>query len=423
MPYTEMGITDVDRGCAGDHRRTARHDADSYDVVVVGARAAGAATAMLLARQGRRVLLLDRDRYGADTLSTHALMRGGVYLLSRWGLLDQIVQAGTPPVRQTRFDYRTDTATVTIKPAYGVQALYAPRRTVLDPVLVHAAVAAGAEVRFGVDVAGLLRDDSGRVIGVHGRDRTGAAVAIRAPLTVGADGIRSTVAHAAGATTLRSGAGASAFIYGYWSDLPVDGYEWFYWPGRSAGMIPTNGREVCVFAGVPAQTLPAAKRGDLGETYHRLLAAATGGADGRLAAARPPGRLRTWVGRPSFVRQVCGPGWVLVGDAGSFLDPLSAHGITDALRDAEMLARALASEAPDALDRYADDRDRAAGPMFDVVDRIAGYDWDDRQIQRHLRALSSAMSDELEQIADGHPAASAEVARAASRAAPNLAYE
>ena len=178
---------------------------DSYDVVVVGARAAGAATAMLLARQGRRVLLLDRDRYGADTLSTHALMRGGVFLLSRWGLLDRIVDAGTPPVRQTRFDYGTDSVTVAIKPTLGVQALYAPRRTVLDPVLVHAAVAAGAEVRFGVGVAGLLRDDSGRVVGVHGRDRTGAAVAVRAGLTVGADGIRSTVARAAGAATLRVG--------------------------------------------------------------------------------------------------------------------------------------------------------------------------------------------------------------------------
>ncbi len=228
---------------------------DSYDVVVVGARAAGAATAMLLARQGRRVLLLDRDRYGADTLSTHALMRGGVFLLSRWGLLDRIVDAGTPPVRQTRFDYGTDSVTVAIKPTFGVEALYAPRRTVLDPVLVHAAVAAGAEVRFGVGVAGLLRDDSGRVVGVHGRDRTGAAVAIRARLTVGADGIRSTVARAAGAATRRVGVGASTIIYGYWSDLSIDGYEWYYRPGYSAGLIPTNGGEVCVFAGLPAHGL------------------------------------------------------------------------------------------------------------------------------------------------------------------------
>jgi len=386
---------------------------DSYDVVVVGARAAGAATAMLLARQGRRVLLLERDRYGTDTLSTHALMRGGVFLLSRWGLLDDIVDAGTPPVRSTRFDYGVDSVTVAIKPTLGVQALYAPRRTVLDPLLVHAAVAAGAEVRFGVRVVGLLRDDSGRVVGVHGRDRTGAAVAVRAGLTVGADGIRSTVAQAAGAATQRVGTGAGAVIYGYWSELPLEGYEWFYRDGHTAGMIPTNGGEVCVFAGAPAETL-ATGRPD----YLELLAAATGGAGGRLAAARPPSRLRTWVGRPGFIRQAHGPGWVLVGDAGSFLDPLSTHGITDALRDAETLARAV-----DNLDEYARNRDGAIGPMFDVADRIAGYGWDSEEIRSHLLDLSSAMSAELQLIAAGYPAASADSARAMSRLAPKLTYD
>jgi flavin-dependent dehydrogenase len=396
---------------------------DSYDVVVVGARAAGAATAMLLARQGRRVLLLDRDRYGADTLSTHALMRGGVFLLSRWGLLDRIVDAGTPPVRQTRFTYGTDSVTIAVRPTVGVEALYAPRRTVLDPVLVHAAVAAGAEVRFGVGVAGLLRDESGRVVGVHGRDRTGAAVAIRARLTVGADGTRSTVAREAGAASRRVGVGAGAIIYGYWSDLPIDGYEWYYRPGHSAGLIPTNDGEVCVFAGLPAQAFANGTRGDLGEAYHRLLAAATSGAGGRLAAARPPGRLRTWIGRPSFVRRAYGPGWVLVGDSGSFLDPLSTHGITDALRDAEMLARALGRGEADDLDAYARDRDRATDPIFDVVDRIAAYGWDSDQVRRHLLELSKAMSDELELIAADHPAASADSARAPSRLAPKLAYD
>lgn len=143
----------------------------TYDVIVVGARAAGAATAMLLARQGLRVLVLERDRYGTDTLSTHALMRGSVLMLSQWGLLGPIVEAGTPPVRQTRFHYGADTMTVTIKPTLGVEALYGPRRTVLDAVLVDAAVAAGAEVRFGVTVTGLLRDATDRVVGVTGRDR------------------------------------------------------------------------------------------------------------------------------------------------------------------------------------------------------------------------------------------------------------
>ena len=225
---------------------------DTYDAVVVGARAGGAATAMLLARQGLRVLLLDRDRYGADTLSTHALMRGSVFLLSEWGLLDRIIDAGTPAVRQTRFDYGADCATVSIKPTLGVEALYAPRRTVLDAVLVDAARAAGVEVRYGVSVTGLLRDRSGRVIGVTGRDRGGAPMGARAWLTVGADGARSTVARAAGATTVRVGTGAGAVVYGYWSELKIEGYEWFYRAGHTAGMIPTNSDEVCVFAGVPA---------------------------------------------------------------------------------------------------------------------------------------------------------------------------
>ena len=192
--------------------------------------------------------------------------------------------------------------------------------------------------------------------------------------------------------------------------------------GHSAGLIPTNGGEVCVFAGVPAHRLANGARGDLRQAYHRLLTAATDGAGGRLASARPPSRLRTWVGRPGFVRQAHGPGWVLVGDAGSFLDPQSTHGITDALRDAEMLARALARDTTD-LDRYAGDRDRVIGPMFDAVDRIAGYGWDADLVRGHLAKLSSAMRVELELIAADQPAASADSARAASRLAPNLAYE
>ena len=379
---------------------------DNYDVIVVGARAGGAATAMLLAQQGLSVLLVDRDRYGSDTLSTHALMRGGVYLLSQWGLLDRIIDSGTPPVRQTRFDYGpndsgADSVTVAIKPTHGVEALYAPRRTVLDAVLVDAAASAGARVQFGVTVTGLLRDDSGRVTGITGRDRSGAPMSARSWLTIGADGVRSTVARAAAANTVRVGTGAGAVVYGYWSGLPVEGYEWFYRPGHTAGMIPTNDGKVCVFAGVPADDLFDKVGGDLNGAYHRLLVAATDGAQCRLAKAGPPRRLRTWVGRPSFIRRAHGAGWALVGDAGSFLDPLSTHGITDALRDAEMLARAVAESSDNldtALSRFADERDRIVGRFFDVVDRIAGYGWDMAQIRRHLLDLSAAMSEESDLI-------------------------
>src|SRR5215472_2385127 len=140
-----------------------------YDVVIAGARCAGAATAILLARQGARVLLLDRSRYGTDTLSTHALMRGAVLQLHRWGLLPAIIAAGTPPVRSTTFHLPDYVSAVEIKPRHGLDALYAPRRAILDAILADAARDAGAEVRFGTSVTGLRRDRSGRVTGITGR--------------------------------------------------------------------------------------------------------------------------------------------------------------------------------------------------------------------------------------------------------------
>ena len=112
---------------------------DRYDVVVVGARAAGAATAMLLARCGVRVLAVDRGGYGTDTLSTHALMRAGVLQLARWGLLERIEAEGTPRVQRTVFHYEDEVLDILIKPRHGVPALFAPRRTVLDRILVDAA--------------------------------------------------------------------------------------------------------------------------------------------------------------------------------------------------------------------------------------------------------------------------------------------
>lgn len=219
-----------------------------FDVVVVGARAAGAATAMLLARAGLSVLLLDRDRPGADTLSTHALMRGAVVQLKRWGLLDRIVGAGTPPILQTTFHYSASDITVGIKPAAGVDALYAPRRTVLDPVLVAAAREAGVVVRHGVSVVGVLRR-GGRVAGVRICDHARRSDDLPARLVVGADGRRSTIARLVDAATTHRVRHTSAFVYGYFRGLGVSGYEWAYRPGGTAGFIPTNDQLTCVFGG------------------------------------------------------------------------------------------------------------------------------------------------------------------------------
>ncbi|MDQ3470434.1 MAG: FAD-dependent monooxygenase [Actinomycetota bacterium] len=370
--------------------------------MVVGARAAGAATAMLLARQGLRVVVVDRSRFGADTLSTHALMRGGVLQLHRWGLLDQVIAAGTPAVRRASFAYGDERVVVGIKPSHGVDALYAPRRTVLDPILVEAAAGAGAEVRYGITITDLRRDRSGRVTGVVGRDGHGRCVVISARLVVGADGLRSTVASRVGAPVERTGTGACAFVYGYWSDLDVDGYEWVFRPGAMVGVIPTNDAQACVFVGgAPAGV------GRGGMTVLRdILARAAPDITARLDAATAPVGVRTFSGWPGHIRRSWGRGWALVGDAGYWKDPISAHGLTDALRDAELLARAITSslvhdqDEGETLRGYQRTRDRLSAQLFETTDVIAGQRWTEDDIGALLLQLSAAMADEVDALAD-----------------------
>lgn len=375
----------------------------AWDVIVVGARVAGASTALLLARAGLRVLCLDRARYGSDTLSTHALMRAGTLQLHRWGLLETMAAAGTPAVRRTVFHYGDDTVSVTIRPAAGVDALYAPRRTVLDRIIVDAAVEAGAVVRFGTAVTGLLHDDGGRVAGVATRDRDGSVRMEHAALIIGADGRHSLVADAVRSPVQAVGRAASAFLYGYWAGLTAGGYEWYYRPGFSAGVIPTNDALTCVFVGAePALVTRLIGDGGTEDAFARL--AVDSSVAELVGGGRRVGTLRYMRGMPGRLRRSWGAGWALVGDSGSWKDPLSTHGITDALRDAELLARAVvAAPGPgraqlDALADYQRLRDRFAVPMLETSDRIAGYGWDLDELRRLLMNMSSIMADEVDVI-------------------------
>jgi 2-polyprenyl-6-methoxyphenol hydroxylase-like FAD-dependent oxidoreductase len=370
----------------------------SHDVIIVGARAAGASTAMLLARAGLDVLVLERSRYGADTLSTHALMRAGVVLLERWGLLDRVIAAGTPAVRQTTFTYADFEVVVPIDKLSGVDALYAPRRTVLDPLLVDAARSAGATVQFGTSITGVTRDRAGRVDGVVGRDRDGRAVRHSARWIVGADGVRSIVAGAVDAAVERHGTGASATVYGYWSDFDADGFTWAFRGGEVAGAVPTNDGQTCVFAVAAPSRIGRGGLPVLDEVVHRAAPALAG----RLRDATAPRGVKTFGGIPGFVRVPHGPGWALVGDAGYWKDPISAHGLTDALRDAALLARAIEAVARgelreiEAFTRYHQTRNHLSLPLFDVVDAIATMRWTDAEIPRMLRQLSTTMGDEVD---------------------------
>jgi 2-polyprenyl-6-methoxyphenol hydroxylase-like FAD-dependent oxidoreductase len=379
--------------------------------VVVGGRVAGAATALLLARRGVRVRLLERaPERGTDTLSTLALMRAGVLQLDRWGLLGQVVAAGTPAVRRTTLHYGDDVRVLEVREKAGVGSLYAPRRTVLDPLLVAAAEEAGAEVRYGARVTGLLRDGR-RVAGVTGRDGKGRDFSVRARLVVGADGVASRVAREVAAPVTWQGTASSACAFALFAGLPQEGYEWFYRPGASGGFIPTNDDLTLAWVGVPTDRFLAGLRHDMAAAFDRLLAEAAPEAVERVAAARRVGPLRGFPGLPGNLRQPWGPGWALVGDAGSFRDPLSAHGITDALRDAELLARAVVSglagdeeQEAAALAGYEARRDEVALPLALTTDAVASYRWTLAELEELLLELSRGMNRELEMVAALEPA-------------------
>lgn len=373
--------------------------APRYDAVVAGARCAGAATALLLARAGLRVLVVDRGRHGSDTLSTLALMRGGVFQLTRWGVLPAIQAAGTPVVRRATFVYGDDPLAVPVKPRDGVDGLYAPRRTVLDRALVDAAIAAGAQVEYGMRLVDLVRDDGGRVRGGLLTDEAGRLHRVPAGIVIGADGLRSTVARLAGAEVTRVGRAAAAVVYGFWAGLPVDGYRWYFRPGLSAGAIPTNGEETCLFAVTPADRFAEVFRGDVSAGYHRVLAEAAPDLAARVPQAMLRGSLHGFPGHVGFFRRSAGPGWALVGDAGYFKDPITAHGITDALIDAERLARAVANGRDEALAAYEAGRDARAEALFEITDQIASFAWTLPEARALHRRLSDEMTGEVKALA------------------------
>jgi 2-polyprenyl-6-methoxyphenol hydroxylase-like FAD-dependent oxidoreductase len=374
-----------------------------YDVIVIGARCAGAATAMLLARSGMRVLMVDRDAYGTDTLSTHALMRTGVAMLHRWGVLPEVIKAGTPPVRSTTFTYEGEKVVVDVKPGQGVDALYAPRRTVLDSLLVDAATAAGAEVRYGVLLTDLLTDATGRVFGAVLRGPDGQLTSVNADLVIGADGRQSTVARLVDAPCYAQSRHKSSAVFGYFTGVKDDGYCWHYRPGANIGIIPTNDGAQCVFVLVP----PARFRETFGEDamtgFLKQVAASDPDLGEQVRAEHQEGRLYRFGGALGHMRQSHGRGWALVGDAGYFKDPITAHGITDALRDAELLSRAVVSADPNALPAYQSVRDDLSRLLFETTDAIASFEWGMDEIKAHHVDLNKAMKAELAYMLEEGP--------------------
>jgi 2-polyprenyl-6-methoxyphenol hydroxylase-like FAD-dependent oxidoreductase len=347
-----------------------------FDVIVVGARVAGAATAMLLARGGMRVLAVDRAKFPSDTLSTHQVQVPGVALLNHWGLLDRLSAAGTPPTRRVRFDAGHTVLNGCFPPYDGVAALYSPRRTLLDSIMVDAARAAGAEIREGFSVEELIRVH-GTVAGIRGHERGKRPVIETARLVVGADGKRSMIASAVAAHRYRQRPASTLACYTYWSGVPTAGGELYQRPGRAVAAFPTNDDLTMIYVAAPLTEFETF-RTDVEGHYLKTLDMC-GDLGDRVRAGERAERFRTTPDLPNTFRVPHGPGWALVGDAGLVMDPISAQGIGNALREAGMLAEAIAAGLNGArpldatLADYQRRRDAALTPMYDFTTDLAAF--------------------------------------------------
>lgn len=372
-----------------------------FDVVIVGARCAGASTAMLLARAGLSVLVVDKQSYGSDTLSTHALMRPAVMQLARWGLLEKIIASGAPVIPSTTFHYGSEAIRVDIKADPAVPGLIAPRRTELDRILVDAARESGAVVMHDIVVQDLIENETGRITGVRMRNIEGVSATVSAGIVVGADGLGSIVARRTGAQVIAQAKHDVACIFAYAAGHGVSGYHWHFLPKMSAGAIPTNNDEACIFVGMPKDRFVSEARRDLPASHQRILEEAAP----ELAARISPSsysRFKAFRGAAGVLRQAYGAGWILVGDSGFFRDPATAHGITDALRDAEGATSAILAGTDEAFARFQEKRDYFALQMLDVTDAICSFDWTFEELKRHHIRLSEVMKDEAVSLGPVH---------------------
>jgi flavin-dependent dehydrogenase len=350
--------------------------AASYDVVIVGARCAGASLAILLARAGVRVLAVDRAAFGSDTLSTHFLWPRTTALLAKWRLLEAVAASGCPPIEQVIADYGAVAIKGRPSAVGGTATMYCPRRTVLDRLLVEAARGAGAEMHDETTFRALLWE-SGRVCGVRLQHKDGHASEVRARLVVGADGLWSSVARAAGAATDVEHETLTCGYYAYWSGMPIAGVEFYVRQGCDILVFPTHGGLTCIWAG-RARGGWEAYRADVEGSYRAVLSLAPSLAErvGKATRATP---FRGTSKLPNFYRRSAGAGWALVGDAAYHRDPLTGMGIGDAFLGADLLAVAIATGLADG-DARLDERladcqaefRRRTQPVFDYTVRAAG---------------------------------------------------
>jgi len=340
----------------------------AYDAIVIGARVAGSPTSMLLARQGYRVLAVDRATFPSDTLSTHIVHAPGIAALKRWGLLDALTLTGCPPIERYTFDFGPVTISGTSRPVDGTTTAFCPRRTVLDKILVDAARDSGVEVREGCNVDEVIVEH-GAVTGIRCGDRED-----RARIVIGADGRNSHVARAVVAEEYNTKPRLQYGYYTYFRGLPMDGMETYIRPDRGFGVAETNDGLTMVVMGWPYAEAGALKADVEGNFFKTLELAPEFAA--RVARAE---RVAPFLGGavPGYLRKPYGAGWALVGDAGYNKDPITAQGISDAFLDAERCTAAIdawlrdGTPYDDTMGAWHQERDAKAMPNYEFTSQMA----------------------------------------------------
>lgn len=341
-----------------------------YDVVIVGARCAGSSTGMLLARRGYRVCVVDRASFPSDALSTHVMTGDSASRMAKWGLLPALAASGCPPLRAIIMAIGSESEN--IFPAANPLPTFAPRRTVLDKLLVDAAREAGAEVIEHFSVRSLVRDGD-VVTGIRGVAPNGEETTIEARFVIGADGRNSLVAREVAAETYDTIPQRDFIYYSYWSgfsDLTavrVNSYG-----NHLAFAFPTHDNLACIGVAGPHDELAAA-RADSETWVLKFVRGAPmlGPLVQHIERVEP---MTGWTGYTSYYRKPYGPGWALVGDAGYLKGPALGQGINDAFRDADRLTDALDSvlcgqESFDvALAGYQHARDEPTRNTYHLVD-------------------------------------------------------
>jgi 2-polyprenyl-6-methoxyphenol hydroxylase-like FAD-dependent oxidoreductase len=364
-----------------------------YDVVVVGARCGGAPLAMLLARAGHRVALVDRASFPSDTMSTHFLWQRGTARLQAWGLLDRLHARGCAPIRQITFDPGPVQITGTGPAVAGAADTYCPRRSVLDALLVEAAGGAGADVVERFSVSDMLWS-RGRAAGVQGRHPGSARSSLRATVVVGADGAHSGIARKVGARVYRAHPPLTAVYYSYWSGIGGPGASFHARPGQLILVWPTNDDLTCIYVAWPRQAFHQVRR-DIQGHFLSALELVPGLRDAAECGHREA-RFTGTGDLPNYYRASAGPGWALAGDAGHHKDPCTGMGMADAFLAADLLADAIHhalaghQSMDQALASYQQQRDTLTANGFDLTLSTARL----APLSPRLQALYRAAADQ-----------------------------